>query len=501
MLIDIPFSYHVRFIPKGRRSEQTALRLSKSTFDLREVAVGDAKRAFEVGHDVETKHFANRFPIIEGRPAVVWNVEGTYYAQSVRISDFAEAISTSWSDRSNPLMSMGHLDVLPFPEGLDAATAKDTDEAKITAQYKALRAWSDDGGAGKIGALQRALQDFVVIDGWVCTKVSEPTIVVAELPGSYFEPERPDDVVYVYVAEALQRQGFPSDPADDMGNHGRRFTIDRLADALAYADRLAQVSNGRVQNGARIDAIHDRELVFADDVEFVGRAAHSVKSSLDWALPTLPAEIAMAHYRLRDELSVTDDQPNSRIVGELAAIASGLGAKEILEPANQVWASRLLENAQRTRGHSYGKPVFEADEIGRIRVLAEEAVAAWNTRRLNAGSEWVAEAIDVACVTGKDLSVSEILTATHLMALAEHLHLDGVALLEAREANGSHLLHVRYGAEHALATINRGYGQFELDGDILGPYGRPASLALIEPVDRFVQRSNAKLDLEAVLAF
>lgn len=501
MLIEIPFSYDVRFIPKGRRSEQTALRVSKSAFDIREIPDGGAKRAFEVGHDVETKYFANRFPLIEGRPAVVWDVDGSYYAQSVRVDDFAQAVSTKRSDRTNPLMSLGHYDVLPFPDGVEAATARDTDEAKVIAQHKALRAWSDDGGAGKAGALQAALQNFVVVDGWVCTKVSEPTIVVAELPGSYFEPERPDDVVYIYVAESLQGQGFPSDPADDMGSHGRRFTIDRLDEARAYAERLAQATNGRVQDRARIDAVHARELVFADNLEFVGRAAHSIKFALDWALPTLPVETAMSLYRLRDELLATGGEASDRIADELAIIASGLGTAEILDPANQVWAKRLLESAQRTRGHSYDKPVFEADKLSSLRFLAEEAVRAWGARRLNTSADWAAEAIDVACVTGKDLRVSEILTATQLLALAEHLHLDGDALLAGRELNGSHLLHVQRGREHALATIIRGFGQFELQGDILGAYGRPASMAMVEPIDRFLQRANASLDLEAVLAF
>lgn len=507
MRFELPVQYHAAFVKKGHRSPSSVDMLTSAPFEVREVPVGAAVLAFEAGHDLKTKYESIRFRRFEQRPARVWLVEGTYYTECVGVDQFVESVSGSWTDRGNILAVFGERsDSVPCSDGIEDARKKATTYEEVLRREGVLRSWEDDGGASRIQGIQQRLNDLIVVDGMVCAAVAEPTIIVTPMEGFDFEDERP---VAVYLAIVEMKNGTKISSGGrlhhDLATHsttGRRFRIDQMQAATAFAARMAKTLDCQVVDATAIGKVTSAGLIFSGESEAVMAAANFADTVLSPLLAALPKEVALAWYRLRDAKMAAGGGVTEDLVAAVEELRRAVAGDEglrspVLTEWQKHWNSKARDVSHVLGYRSAGITDVQRNLLG---FLCTEAIEAWHERPLTGEYEWAADTMSVVPMRGKGVDVSEVTTTAELVEIADALRMAPETLLAMRKDRGFHYIHIECDGERALAAVRADFGRYELQDHVSAAFGRHASDRAAQLAQEFIDRANRELDMDAVLS-
>jgi hypothetical protein len=247
MHLDVPFVFHIGFVPKGKRTPQhTAARASVPV----EIATTDGTLAFEIGcpfvhKSYKTPH-VSPFHAPPGETVRVYRAEETYWTEICSAKDAQRQISDRRSMPRDPFDVMLKLGERNYAD----AGMSDIDEGSFKSRHElekehdALRSW-DESGRDRIAAVlhRRAAEDMRIIDGRLCMRVSEPVL----------------DTVFHLEAPEAQADGYhlvidQISPATPAGftlkwtlptQHAQRWRIDQTEAAVAFARAEEALRYGR----------------------------------------------------------------------------------------------------------------------------------------------------------------------------------------------------------------------------------------------------------------
>lgn len=478
MNVEIPFAYNVGFVKRGHRVPMGAVAATRSTFHLRETE--DAELVFSVGHGLETD--SCRFGLLDGRPPKTWRVDGAYYVEACRLADFADVVTaTGWAGKRNPL-NVHTQDVLPFLDGREAMEKTVVTHDQVVEREGALRQWNDDGGRAKAAMMQRRLNEMLIVDGFVCVRVSEPTIVVSEEFG-----EHPHIAVAVIEMDPAHSSEFPL--PRDVGYGGRRFRVDRKEEACALARLLAETAGGievvdHVQ-GTTFPA--GDALAFCEEAEAIERTASDTFHRLAPSVSLMPRPVASAWYELRDAIDASlGGKATVRMIESLRAMQVALR-----DPAVSAWVSDRptyygVDNWRAGFRQEYREERDAAKEFAIIGVYLGDALARWDARPRH--RDWIEMELAAPALRTKGYVARELTTKVDLDVAATSLHLDR-DMFASCVGDGAHIVELAAtDGRKALATIRTGPSGVELI-EVVGQLGRPAGDDLQAAANEFVAHS------------
>jgi hypothetical protein len=262
MRFRIPFTYRAEFIRRGRRKSEMVALESVADIEIEEVqAPGEPVMALACEPPFK-RWFGGWHPFgpLDGRPVRLWQVEDAYFVEHASAHDFPAKPKEKWDD--------------PFYASLDGVPSI-LAEDWVTTTYEELqaqviiRSWKDDGSE-RLAAIERRAAAMRVIEGRVCVQVNWPVIVVESGLGS----------VRIRFAEASQDLGDGMERRPDDWS-GRRFPIDRMSDACAYAGMLACATGARRVSQPSLTILKSVPPTLAAEGEHLHKSARLLLEALE----------------------------------------------------------------------------------------------------------------------------------------------------------------------------------------------------------------------------
>lgn len=471
MKFSIAFDYYVSWVPKGRRTEQSAYAPARADV---EIAEASGLPVFVAAGAVTARdHDHLAFPLLAGRPALVYEMDGRLYAQRVAVADFAAKTAT----RNHPQNLMRGTD-----GGIHVNTVREDakqpsmDPEAVRRSAGEIRSWSDDGGAGVARVLRQRAEDLLVVDGVVCCRVSEPCYLV--LPGVSAN-DGPAEVRVTVVESGVgpgPRFLVPGDMSTHV--HGLRYAIDRREDAIAYAGRMAEALGLPLVDCTVVEGDPSRKPRFEADREALERAVALTLRSFVPLLAQLPEPLGIAVARLRDAFDEQAEQVRAPVVEALSGVVAALPTQPQAVAMHEWGNARRYNEARSMASSGLGglEQVSSPELFLHVRLMAGEALARWEAGMARR-DDWLDRPGGLPRLTYGNGRVEEVLSPREVSELAAGMAADLSEWKRRASEDGARILAVRMGDSTGAALVS-------VEGDVpvvlesVGMYGRPLSETL-----------------------
>ena len=309
MKFTVPFIYPCETRAPRARTWNPDYNCSTATVDIAEVDENKTRFVCSVGSRREDSPFQMQ-PTDKGssRSPRVVEIEDRLYVERCSVGEFTENPGRLGPRNPFDVVSGG----IHGRESLIGPTDKRSED--VAARWKDPRIRStvaevrDDGGDARRCAIAERTEELRIVGESVYALVSEPRILVSPSIRQTYRTRQEVDSLVVDVVESRQQSTRFRRPTSGVfrnmtgGEDGATFALDRLEQALAYAEALfrsgeAFASRRKAEHAPTLDNYLvmgpiDAQMLREDACDMIGRVGDHVAKAdwvLDWSHETLAA--------------------------------------------------------------------------------------------------------------------------------------------------------------------------------------------------------------------
>jgi hypothetical protein len=464
MRFRVPFTYRAEFIRRGRRKSEMVALASVADIQIEE-AQAPSEPVMALACEPPFKRWFggwHPFGPIDGRPVRLWQVDEAYFVEHASAHDFPAKPKEKWDD---PFYAS--LDWVPSILAEDWVT---TTYEELQAQV-IIRSWKDDSSE-RLAAIERRAAAMRVIGGRVCVHVNQPVIVVESGLGS----------VRIRFAEASQDLGDGMERRPDDWS-GRRFSVDRMSDAQAYAEMLASATGARRVSQASLKILKSVTPALAAEGEHLHQSARLLLAALE--LDETPEK--HGYVEAWKELAEALDHcpylhTTPRLAVALEFVLSELSRHLDFDASSWHCNDELLSDGEfRTLGDlefHEGLPYHAGKAL--------DDLERWKSRVIQA-HDWSDKALEIAATRGSE--PYQLLSGQALLEAASRLRLPASVLRSEHEAGN--LLFMDHGiAGYQVAVLGPEWEVVRL----IGPMGAKQRLVPSNALTRLLHANRQRRD-------